>query len=219
MDFCGIYKITNKSNGKCYIGQSVDIFTRWRKHLSEAYNKDSNAYDSHFYRAIRKYGFNSFLFEIVEICEPCELDEKEIYYIGKFNSYESGYNMTIGGQDFSCTTQKAVDQYDLEGNLIHTYKSIADAKRKTGVRHIDRVLRGASRTAGGFYWNYHGFGFHMRDVGNHCTRIYQYDLEGNFIREFNSVKEAIEATGATGITYACTHHVKAGKWLWEYADK
>lgn len=127
--------------------------------------------------------------------------------------------MTIGGQDFSCTTQKAVDQYDLEGNLIYTYKSIADAKRKTGVKHIDRVLRGISRTSGGFYWNYHGYGFHMRDVGNHCRRIYQYDLEGNFIREFNSVKEAIETTGATGITYACTHHVKAGKWLWEYADE
>ena len=30
----GIYKITNTTNGKCYIGQSRDIEARWAKHLS-----------------------------------------------------------------------------------------------------------------------------------------------------------------------------------------
>lgn len=217
MDFCGIYKITNKNNGKCYIGQSVDIPARWRQHISESQNTESVAFNCHFYRAIRKYGVDNFTFEIVEFCNPNELNDREIYYIGKFNSYEYGYNMTIGGQDFSCTTQKAVDQYDVEGNLICTYKSIAEARRKTGVRHIDRVLRGISRTAGGFYWNYHGAGFQMRDVGTHARRIQQYDLDGNFIKEFDSIKDAIDETGVTSIVYACTNHTRAGNWLWIYA--
>ena len=37
---CGIYKITNKINGKCYIGQSVDIKRRWREHINHAKRKD-----------------------------------------------------------------------------------------------------------------------------------------------------------------------------------
>lgn len=216
MDFCGLYKITNKINGKCYVGQSVNILVRWRQHLTQPFNKKSNSYNNLLYRAIRKYGVNNFVFEIIELCDVSELNEKEIYYIGKFNAYESGYNMTIGGSDFSCTTQKCIDQYDLEGNLLNTYNSVSEAKRKTGVKHISGVLLGERCTAGGFYWSYHGEGFRPKRIKTHYTSVVQYDLRGNFIKEFSSIKEAIEETGATGITYACVHHTKAGKWLWCY---
>lgn len=56
---CGIYKITSPS-GKVYIGQSVDILIRFRRHNS---NKDIR--NSHLYSSLRKYGNNAHEFEII----------------------------------------------------------------------------------------------------------------------------------------------------------
>lgn len=58
---CGIYRITNKINGKSYIGQSVNIKNRWYVHKA---TKD----DYPIHRAIRKYGKNNFSWEILEEC-------------------------------------------------------------------------------------------------------------------------------------------------------
>lgn len=215
MNYCGIYKITNTQNGKVYIGQAVDILMRWRQHCNEAYNKNGVAYECKFYRAIRKYGISNFTFQMIESCEVDKLNQREIFYIEKFNSYHNGYNMTTGGQDVSCTTARAIDQYDLNGNLVKTYKSIADAKREVGGR-IDRVLSGESRTAGGFYFSYHGDGFNLRDIKSQGSVVCQYTLDGRFIKRYNTIKDAIDETGLTGISYACRKHTKAGDWLWVY---
>lgn len=86
-----IYKITNKVNGKVYIGQTkYTIEARWKQHQ---YKKDK----THFHNAIRKYGVENFIVEQLEECEISELDSKEIYYIAKYNSFKEGYNSTIGG--------------------------------------------------------------------------------------------------------------------------
>lgn len=90
---CGIYKITNTINGRCYIGQSIDIATRWRHHKS--YPLSASHYP--LYRAFDKYGLDNFIFEIIEECQPSELDAKECAYIKTFNSYLDGYNQTLGG--------------------------------------------------------------------------------------------------------------------------
>lgn len=215
MSYCGIYKITNTQNGKVYIGQAVDMLTRWRQHCNEAYNENSIAYECKFYRAIRKYGVQNFTFQMIEFCDVDKLNEREIFYIEKFDSYSSGYNMTVGGQDFSCTTARAIDQYDLDGNLIKTYKSIADARREVSGK-IDRVLSGEARTASGFYFSYHGDGFNLRNTKPHGSAVCQYSLDGEFIKKYNTIKEAIDETGLTGISYACRKHTKAGDWLWVY---
>ena len=91
----GIYKITNKVNGKCYIGQSVDIERRWRDHRNEL-NK-TNPSNVRLYQAFRKYGFQTFSFEVLETCEEADLDALEIKYIAQYQSYQRGYNMTPGG--------------------------------------------------------------------------------------------------------------------------
>ena len=88
---CGIYKITNLINGHSYIGQSTNIERRWCNHKNEI-NKDYP-----LYRAFKKYGIENFNFSIIELCEVSELDEKEIFYIKKYNTYFDGYNQTLGG--------------------------------------------------------------------------------------------------------------------------
>lgn len=87
----GIYKITNTINGKCYIGQSVNIERRWNEHRSSSRLGSSSPL---LYKAIRKYGLSKFIFEIVEECSIDLLDNRETYWISKLNPE---YNMTIGG--------------------------------------------------------------------------------------------------------------------------
>ena len=86
----GIYKVTNKINGKVYIGQSVDIGKRWRQHMTA---ED----DNYFHKAIQKYGVENFEWEIIEKCKKKDLDEREIYWIEYYDSFNKGYNCTKGG--------------------------------------------------------------------------------------------------------------------------
>ena len=96
---CGIYKITNLVNGKAYMGQSQDIYRRWKQHRNGYNNPKSTQYESPLYRAMRKYGINNFNFEILCLCSLEQLDDKEIEYISQYSSYkeENGYNLTLGG--------------------------------------------------------------------------------------------------------------------------
>lgn len=94
---CGIYKITNKENGKAYIGQSIHIEDRWYKHKWEAETEGYPAYDYTIHKAFRKYGVSAFTFEIIEECIQESLDEREKYWIAFYDTYFNGYNDTEGG--------------------------------------------------------------------------------------------------------------------------
>lgn len=96
MIMIGIYRISNKINNKCYIGQSVNIEKRWKKHQNAFKNKKCKQYDYPLYRAIRKYGIENFEFEIIEICKKNMLSERENYWMKYYNSCNKnfGYNQT-----------------------------------------------------------------------------------------------------------------------------
>lgn len=94
--FCGIYYIKNLINEKYYIGQAQDIFKRWRDEKRDL-NKEQDAWNKHLQRAWKKYGENNFEFSVIEICSIDMLDEREIYWISYFDSYNNGYNQTLGG--------------------------------------------------------------------------------------------------------------------------
>lgn len=110
-----IYLITNKVNGHRYIGKtSQPLEKRWYQHCKNAeYGKDT-----YFYRAIRKYGVDSF-----SICFLCDgLDEEEILLITEHNPE---YNMTVGGDggdvSLSPSYQKAMEKRDLSGPKNHMW--------------------------------------------------------------------------------------------------
>jgi group I intron endonuclease len=96
----GIYCITNKINGKKYIGQSWDIERRWKRHRSNV--KKPN--DVHLYSAFTKYGIENFSFEVIrEVKENAItqilLDCYEDKYIKQFDTLDrnKGYNKRTGG--------------------------------------------------------------------------------------------------------------------------
>ena len=90
-----IYKITNKINGKIYIGQSVDPVYRFRKHKEAS--KRERAYKCILYDAMTKYGVENFEMEIIEKSIE-NYNEREIYWIKQLNSLRpNGYNIATGG--------------------------------------------------------------------------------------------------------------------------
>lgn len=92
-----IYKTTNKINNKSYIGQTIkSLNERISTHLY--YVNDGSNYL--FHKAIRKYGKENFIWEIICECNSKkELNEKEKFYIKFYNTKTpKGYNLTDGGE-------------------------------------------------------------------------------------------------------------------------
>lgn len=87
-----IYKITNKINGKLYVGQTRQkLNNRIKGHKHSKVKRGVDA-------AIKKYGGENFSIEVIEECPVESLDEREIFWIAKLNSKApNGYNLTDGG--------------------------------------------------------------------------------------------------------------------------
>lgn len=108
-----IYKHTNKSNGKCYIGQTKNIKWRWYPNSYKTCSK--------FYRAILKYGWNNFTHEIIEVCDETNVDYWETYYIKQFDSVKNGYNLDSGGCKNKVQSMETI-QKKIENNKKRVYK-------------------------------------------------------------------------------------------------
>ena len=83
-------------NGMCYIGQTQKpLKYRWREHV-----RDSEIKDFKLYRAIRKYGVDAFKVDTIEKVNTTEeLNRQEKYWVDYFDSFNNGYNSTLGGED------------------------------------------------------------------------------------------------------------------------
>ena len=93
----GIYKITNIITGECYIGQAADVASRWSEHAKCGLGIDTPA-GNKLYKAMQEYGLQSFSWELLEKCDRAELNEKERYYIGLYDSVNYGYNILKGNK-------------------------------------------------------------------------------------------------------------------------
>ena len=84
---CGIYRIVNKVSGKSYVGQSTNIGDRWISHLSPNGSMISEAIS---------LSPVDFTFEILELCLPENLNDRENYYISFYRCITNGYNVKCG---------------------------------------------------------------------------------------------------------------------------
>lgn len=90
-----IYKVTNDLNDKVYVGQTIYILeNRWEWHVKKASDPKDNC---KFHKALRELGTEHFKIEEITRVDVKELDDTEIYYINKYDSFFNGYNSTLGG--------------------------------------------------------------------------------------------------------------------------
>jgi group I intron endonuclease len=93
-----IYKITNNTNGKCYIGETMksNPELRWNEHKRKI---EKGIGCPALQDAIRKYGVENFSFQVLIICFDEDRYHYEKQYIKKYNSIApNGYNLTSGGE-------------------------------------------------------------------------------------------------------------------------
>lgn len=204
----GIYKITNLKNGMTYIGQSKDIYKRFREH--KQINNESYSID----RAINTYGSDYFKFEVIAKCKSEELQSKEQYWIDYYDSVENGYNT----QHYSTNNinnpswhNKIVYSYDLNGNFIESFPSITE-----GAIAINRSTAGILKCLR-YNDNRHSSGNRMwfteyvekakpyeKLPHGQLRTVYCYDAETRlFIQSYSSCSEA--SFSITGKQSSQTH--------------
>lgn len=117
---------------------------------------------------------------------------------------------------------KPVAQFSLNGQLLQFYGSIKEAEKITGINNISKICRLEKGQAGGYQWRFFKLGIEKISpyIKGGTQTVLQYDLNGNFIHEFNSLTEAAKAVGAantTGITIACQNNNRTAKgFKWRY---
>ena len=224
-----VYCHTNKINNKKYIGiTSTSVDKRW--------GKNGSGYKGQllFYNAIQKYGWNNFEHEIlVSDLNSISACNKEIELIKKFNTTNKkyGYNISSGGKAYNGvlnnSKSKKVYQYTLKGVLIETYISVAEASRLTKISysHICACCKGNRSSAGNYQWSYQNTINSIKQIEDEETRrresrkrpILQYSLDGHFIKEWKSIKDASTITkiNKSSITGCCNNKYKtAGGFQW-----
>ena len=177
-----IYKITNDINKKVYIGMTTrSVELRWKEHLRHS----SQLIDA----AIQQLGKEHFKIEVIEECSEEEVDDKEIYWIKFYNSYEEGYNVTIGGRDSKMIMTNKVDLVIQLWNEGLTVNRIVEATKL----NVETV-RG--------YLNKNGIDHEqIRQRANiyigkaKAKPVGQYDLDDNLIKVWDSQAQILREKG------------------------
>ena len=188
-----IYCAYNKVNQKRYIGQTIQKLCERR---AAHYTKDPEIY---FHRALHKYSKDDFEWSIIDTAySQEELNEKEIYWIKKYDTLNPiyGYNLLSGGQGGKPTKEqiqyarnKFVEKYSSDAKhlkqvknikCIETgkiYKTAAEASRETNVHHghITEAANGKLKTAGGYHWEW------CIDIGLYPNAIYCLELDKMYL--------------------------------------
>lgn len=202
-----IYRIYNDINEKNYIGLTTNtVETRWKKHLA-----NSSLVQYHLYDAMRLYGVEHFFIETVEKVEDNSLAEREQYWIQYYDSFYNGYNETQGGEGNQLYNKEDFYRLWNEGYSIGEIASQINCARST----VYEALLD--------YENYTVEESLKRRAIKNQKRVCQFDLRGNQVAAYNSVKEAEEALNIAGsgtIGQCCARKpghktVKNYFWLWE----
>jgi group I intron endonuclease len=208
-----IYTITNKTDNKIYVGQTVqDVEMRWKDHLK----KRSNC--RYLKSAFNKYGVENFVFKLVCITFDNMLDDMEIQYIEKYNCLvPNGYNLRLGGNSGrhnAETKQKISDTLKkrYENGLIHS-------KPQLGKPHSEITKKKLSEANKGRKLSQETINKMIISKRNRKNKIIQFDIEGNRLNSFDSCKEAAEyiGTSLSNISSCCNGHSNTAKgYVWKY---
>lgn len=209
-----IYKATNTITDMVYIGATTKSLEERKDDHTQKANTAAGGY---FQEAIGTYGLEVFVWEqITTASDNDDLARKEIYYIQTFNAIQNGYNRDRGGG-----FNKTVYRYDLGGNYLDSYPDLSSAAAIVGstTKAISQTCLGPNKPYRGFIWSYNQSERLNREFDSRKKRVFQYDLKGSIVAEFESASEASRQTGVSKvcITRCCRgERSQSGGFRWEY---
>jgi group I intron endonuclease len=224
----GIYKITSPS-GRIYVGQSIDLKQREYQYKSAAKNNNKKHLGPKLYNSFTKYGFSSHKFEIIELCCIEELNERETYW-KQYYIDQIGWKRVLfcelydlGGGPKSEITKKKISESNR--NKIVSFEtrakrslSLLGGKRSKETRNkMSKAAKGKPKSK-----------THVKNmmknrkgiieavIKANSKSINQYDLEGNFIKEWISSAEAKRYYGGD-INACCNGRQKSSNgFIWRF---
>jgi group I intron endonuclease len=224
-----VYRVANDLNGKVYVGVTTkSLNERWKHHVFSSKNNDLV-----FGAAIRKYGEDRFTMEVLEECESRQhMLEREKFWIEELNSHVSqgcGYNMTMGGEGvfgYNHTEEaKRSMSEKRKGAQNHNF-----GKRWGREAHPPEFLEMMSKRHSGagnpMFGRKHSEETRRKIAAANKRRTYtgtavlQFDLEGNFMKRFESTQAAARSVEGSGnkILMVCKGERKTHKkHMWRYA--
>lgn len=218
-----IYLIRNIINSKIYVGKTTKTLNqRLSSHFYFAIKKESK---THLHKAIRKYGKENFIIEEIECCEN-NLGDREIFWISELNP---DYNQTLGGdggilgyehteKTKKILSEKRKGKYSKENNPFYNRKHTDEQKKKWS------EMRKGCQSPCGFFGKKHTTESKLKtsqSLKNNKNikriKVFQLDIDGNFLREFDSLSDAAKFvnTNPSNIKYTCEgkfKHCKGYKW-------
>lgn len=171
-----LYIVTNDINDKVYIGKTyASLDTRWKRHLSDAKRQDRRT-SGKFHAALIEYGSKHFKIKEIAKFEEGILEQKEVEYISKYNSYYNGYNSTLGGDgtrsvDFSDSDiDYILTAYDSGESItkLATYMDVSSYTIKSILNQHNRNIQSFS------------------DV-----EVVRYSTDFKYIRTYRNIREAL----------------------------
>lgn len=220
----GIYTITCLVNNKIYVGQSINIQQRLTKHKQKLLtNKHPNPY---LQSSVNKYGIDKFSFEELLLCDESLLCSEEHYWVTILNSLNREFGFNI--DNTSPLTFRVARSNETKDKLRRANlgkKHSEETKEKCRVSSTGRKmseelkLEMSLRRKG------------ISSTGDKRIPVVQYDKENNFIKEWNSAKEAsneLKCCVASEISTVCriyagisknkkgTKRISAGGYIWKY---
>jgi len=179
----GIYKITSPT-GKMYIGKSIHVNERINSYKYASRRQSQHKLNN----SIKKYGLENHIFEIIEECIEELLDEREIYWINFYNSVTEGLNLKYGGEGGKHSQEvKDKKSKSMTGKKasLETKQKMSQSKKGHSMYNDEWKEKMKQKT-----WV----------SGTSSKPILQFDLDGNFIKEYVSCAEAKKALNTTSVS-------------------
>lgn len=197
----GIYKITNPK-GKIYIGQTIDFERRLYQ-----YQKLNCKEQPKLYNSFKKYGIENHTFELIQQCTINNLTILERFYQEMFKSTENN--------NLNCFLVTTIDKTGKHSEETKIKMSQSAKGKKKSPEHIAKLpqnqkgYKGKPRSE--------SFKLNQRLNNGRNRKVYQYEKDGTFLKEWYNIAEAERQLGHKNISYAALGKLKTcGGFKWSY---
>lgn len=241
----GIYKITNTTNNKCYIGSSSFVQARIRLHKSHL--KKNIHTNKHLQSSYNKYGSELFIYEIIEECSIEDLITREQFWIDILEvcNNKKGYNKRLQAENNvglkrSEETKRKISEskkgkrylsdkhYEKLSNLkkgkpneaAKKFQDSLNKEEKSKRSKIANSIRIEKAEERGDYFTKEGRESYKKKRGR---KVYKYDLNYDLVEKYNCIADALRNLGMSPKNTSCIkNQIDTGKiyknYIWSSVD-